>query len=448
MDITTILMYLTASTTGTILLVAVSVLLALFYRIVVPTNEVHIVQSRNVTEPYGRGLNNGNVYYAWPSWVPKYGVTTITLPTSIFVIELIDYDAFDVGRVPFTIDVKAFFKVGRPEDAAQRVENFLVLKSQLGDILRGSVRKILASADIEEIMEGRGRFSDEFTKEVEEQLGAWGVSTVKNIEFMDIRDAKGSQVIENIMAKKKSRIEMESRIEVASNKQKSEQAEIDARKEVMLRDQDALRLVGEKTAEKDKAVGIAKELALQDIKEQEKITAEKELAVLRVQQEQQANINKNVAVIQAEQGREQVRLAAEGELIKQTKDAEGIKVVGEAKADAAKAMQMAPVTAQIALAKEIGANEGYQQYLLGTKGLDVGQVIGVEKAKAMASGDLKIIANAGDVDNGMTKIMDIFSAKGGTNLGSMLDALQQTDVGKALVEKLLAKKELLITQKS
>ena len=66
-------------------------------------------------------------------------------------------------------------------------------------------------------MQGRSQFGEQFTKEVEAQLKNWGVSTVKNIELMDIRDSNSSHVIKNIMEKKKSLIEMQSRIEVAEN---------------------------------------------------------------------------------------------------------------------------------------------------------------------------------------------------------------------------------------
>jgi len=46
------------------------------------------------------------------------------------------------------------------------------------------------------------------------------------MELMDIRDAQGHANIANIMAKKSSHIEMESRTEVAKNRQLAETAEI------------------------------------------------------------------------------------------------------------------------------------------------------------------------------------------------------------------------------
>ena len=67
---------------------AVAVVLAILYRKVVSTNMVHIVQSNKRTTPYGTGLEGGNVYYRWPSWIPRIGITVIELPVSNFDLSL------------------------------------------------------------------------------------------------------------------------------------------------------------------------------------------------------------------------------------------------------------------------------------------------------------------------------------------------------------------------
>lgn len=425
------------------------------WRVVVPTNEVHINQSGTGTNAYGRGFSNGNVYYRWPTWMPKLGITTIILPTSIFDIELNAYDAYDKGRLPFTVDVKAFFKVEEAENAAQRVEDFPELCSQLRDILKGSVRTILAGSGIETILSDRSQFGDKFTEEVTEQLKSWGVNTVKNIEFMDIRDSQGSRVIGNIMAKKKSEIEMESRQEVAKNNKKAKIAEIDASREASIRAEDAAREVGEKEAEKERMIGVAKEQAEQEIKEAAKLTAEKDMAIQRVEEEKRAEIDRSVAKIAADKERdvqviqasadadaaskekEQLSYEAEAALIQEQKKAEGIKVVGEAKADALRANELAPIQAQIELAKEIGENKGYQEYLLGLEQVAAYIKVGVEKAKALESSDVKIISNAGSISDGFDNVMDIFSSNGGTKLGAMIEGFKNTPVGKEFLKKIL-----------
>jgi flotillin len=72
---------------------------------------------------------------------------------SIFTVDLNEYQAYDQGKVPFVVDIKAWFRITEASMAAQRIENFEELKDQLDDILKGAVRKILASSDIESIME-------------------------------------------------------------------------------------------------------------------------------------------------------------------------------------------------------------------------------------------------------------------------------------------------------
>jgi flotillin len=415
--------------------VGVPILLAISWRRVVPTNEVHIVQTRKETISYGKDTGNGNTYYEIPYWVPGFGVTKIKLPMSVFDLDLTSYEAYDKGRLPFVVDVKAFFRISESNIAAQRVSSFQELCDQLEAIVQGAVRTILAASDIEEIMQGRSKFGDEFTNEVKEQLLNWGVETVKNIELMDIRDAKGSDVIQNIMAKKKSMIEMESRQEVAKNQKQAELAEIEASQEVQIRQQDSLRQVGMRTVETQREVDLAKQTAEQSIKQQEKTTAEKQMEVERVKLIKSAEIAKDAAIVKAEQEKQRSILLAEGDLEAQKRQAEAVLAQGKAKAESEKAMQLAPVEAQIALAKEIGGNESYQNYLITVRKIEAAQEVGSAQAKALEKAEIKVISNAGDPQTGVTKVMDLFSSQGGTAVGAMLEALSHTNQGKALVDK-------------
>jgi len=420
---------------GVLAVIALTVVVALFLRRVVPTNEVHIVQSTKHTKSYGKDTPNGNTYYEWPFWIPVFGVTKIVMPVSVFDVQLNAYEAYDVGRVPFVVDIVAFFRIADSNVAAQRVESFRELESQLLSIVQGAVRTILASHDIDKIMLERSIYGEQFTDAVRDQLKSWGVVPVKNIELMDIRDAAENRVVHNIMEKKKSLIEMQSRQEVAENIKNAEIAEIDAKRERDIRDEQAQQAVGERTAEKVKIVGIANENAQQDIKEQQRVTKEKEMAVIKVNDVQRAEITKDMNVVKADEDKQTTILRAEGDLEAKKKEAEGIKVEGEAKADAERAMQLAPVEAQIVLAKEIGENEGYQQYLLGIENIGAYKIVGVEQAEALKVADIKIIANTGEPVEGMSNVMDLFSAKGGTNIGAMLEGLAQTEQGQALMEK-------------
>lgn len=425
---------------------------AMLFRTVVPTNAVHIVQSAKKTMSYGKDQDAGNTYYAWPSWIPRIGIRVIELPVSVFDVDLDAYAAYDKGRVPFVVDTMAFFRIHDSNKAAQRVHSFEELKDQLKGVLQGALRAILASSEIEEILEGRSKFGEMFTKEVDHNLVEWGVQSVKQIELMDIRDAQGSKVIENIMAKKKSLIEMQSRTEVADNNRKAQLAEIEATQNVKTREQEALQMVGIRTAEKEQAVGIAAEKSAQQIKEQAAVTMSKTMEVKRVEEVKQAEIKRDVQVVAADQTRQtniigaegekqQTIITAEGRLQQAKLNAEGIRVEGEAKGAAEQAVLMAPVNTQITLAKEIGENQGYQEYLIKVRVVEMEQVVGVAKAEALKEAELKVIANSGNVNDGITNLMDLFSSKGGTALGAMAEAFKQTPAGTAIVKKIIGNEE-------
>ena len=443
------------------LVVACIALWVFSLRRVVPTNEVHIIQRGKETISYGKGSkeNRGNVYYEFPSYIPIIGVTRTILPISVFDVTLVAYEAYDKGRLPFVVDVKAFFRISDSNTAAARISNFEELKSQITDIVRGAVRSIMANAELEDIMGERAIYGSRFTEMVKEQLGNWGVEPVKNIELMDVRDAKDSEVIGNIMAKKSSEIEMQSRSEVATNMKKAREAEIQAQQEVDLRQEEANQQVGMKKATVQQEVGLADERAKQAVKEQAKITAEKDMEVIKVNQIKKAEIDKDANIILAEQekavavknaearkaqielsaeaDKKQIELRAEADLNKGLKEAQAIEAKGKAEAEAKKQMELAPVNAQITLAKEIGENQGYQDYLVRLEQIKALCEVGIEQAKNLGKADIKISTMANTVPTGVSKVADIFSPQGGLNLAGMFETMSQSPIGQKVIEKVV-----------
>lgn len=439
-------------------ILVVMLVVAIALRRVVPTNMVHIVQSKKATTSYGKGRTAGNVYYQWPAWLPGLGVTVTEFPESVFDVPLKSYESYDVGRLPFHVDVMAFFRIADSDVAAHRVAHFGELQAQLTFILQGAVRSILAQEKLEQIMQDRKNLGIRFTEEVEAQLREeWGVQTVRTIEFMDIRDAPGSVVIQQIMAKDQARIEKESRTAVALNKQQAQEAEIDAARQVDLRKQEAVQQVGERTAAQARAVGIAQQLATQEVLTQQKETATREMDVKLVKDVRAAEIARNVATIQAEQqkavavveadghkqalvitaeaDKERVTLVSQGALAAAQNDAQGTLAVGTSRAEAERLMLLAPVSAQTTLADKIGANQPYQDYLVRLRQVEASQAVGVQVAQALGEADIKIIANSGDIQSGMTSVGDMFTSKFGTTLTGLMTALSQTPAGQALVER-------------
>ena len=99
-------------------------------------------------------------------------------------------------------------------------------------------------------------------------------------------------VFKRRLFKKKSEIEKESRVTVALNRQKAQEAEIESTKEVEVKQAVAAQASGEAMAKSEQAVGIAKQHAEQAIAEESKVTAEKTMAVSQVNTVRGAEIEK------------------------------------------------------------------------------------------------------------------------------------------------------------
>lgn len=415
---------------------ALVVAIPFLFRVVVPTNEVHIVQSSKSTKSYRTGDANGNVYYKIPEFVPLLGVKSIQLPLEIFEVKLNEYEAYDLGRLPFAVDVVAFFRIEDSNIAAQRVNTIQELKEQLRSVVQGAVRTILAAVPIEEIMQERSKFGEQFTKEVYGQLKSWGVEPVKNIELMDIKDTAESKAITNIMSKKQSEIEKEARTVIANNKKDAETAEIEAKKLIQTKEQEAKEVVGLRTVEADKKVAVAEQSKIQVVAEQQKVTTEKEMEVKRERDTREAMIAKEVAKTKAEEDQLKVEIKAEADLTAKKKEAEGIKIEGEAKGSAITAELMAPVNSQLELAKGIQQYKEFQNYLVSIEAIKTHGQIGTAQAEALQKADVKVIANGSDASSTIQGVGDLVSSKGGVQLGALLEGFAQTDMGKALLEKI------------
>ena len=76
----------------------------------------------------------------------------IVLPVSVFDLSLSSYEAYDKERLPFLVDVTAFFRISDSNKAASRVHTFAELNDQLRSIVQGAVRSILELAGISYVL--------------------------------------------------------------------------------------------------------------------------------------------------------------------------------------------------------------------------------------------------------------------------------------------------------
>jgi flotillin len=153
-----------------------------------------------------------------------------------------------------------------------------------------------------------------------------------------------------------------------------------------------------------------------------------------------AEEQRQTEIVKAEGEKQKTVLIAEGNLEEERRQAEAIQVKGQATAEAEKALQLAPVEAQIVLAKEIGENQSYQQYLITIRQVEANQAIGIAQASALEQSDIKVIANTGNVTEGISGIGQLFTAKGGTGMAAALEGLAQSEIGKQLLDKFVTPK--------
>lgn len=438
--------------------VAVIVFLALLFRRVVPPNQVHIVNRAKASCPYGSNQAKGNVYYEWPSWVPKLGVEVLKLPTTIFPIELQGYPAYDQQKVPFTVDVTSFFQIDDAVIAAKRVVSMQDLKEQLREMLEGVVRKILASYPISEIMEIRDSMDEKFVEEVGKYVVKWGV-VANQIEFKDIDDDEGSAVITDIKLRKMSEIEMERRVDVATNTKSAQVSEIENKKIAELEAVKAKETVETRDAERTRTVGVATELAKQEVQEQARVTTEREVAVQREQQVGTANYQKETMVIAAEANKDQQvidstalkekqRIENEGyrdaQILKAEGDASLINETGTAEATVIQKKGEAEAVAQEKMADAKKKLQEAMKVELGALGIKAQEEIGKAFAEAYGKADIKAYLSNG---KGIEGLSDLLSTGGAQNLSAFIDTLVGSSDNIPEVPKLFGKVKDAILKK-
>lgn len=467
---------------GGIITVVLIIYIITQLRKVVPTNEAHVIQKWKSSVAYGKNFKWWNVYLNWAPWVPVVWISVQKLPLSIFDLQLNDYKAYDSGKVPFQVDITAFFEIRDPETAAQKVETISELRNQLNETLKWVVRKVLASKDIVDIMESRSEIKDEFYQQVFGAVKSWGIM-LQNVEFMDIRDAEGSKVVTNIMMKKRSQIESESEIEVAENQKKAiiekENKEAEARsaaaaaksradiissdsqRDAELKVIENEKLTQNKEIDKERILAIQKEEAKQKVYEAEKLTKEKELAVKQVEEEKNAEIAKNIELIKADEQKQKMIIEAEAnkESVELAATADKIKVELSASAEKTRIESIG-----IAKAKELdyigtaeAKNKTQMAEALNTfdkesldfmkKELDVNlsEIVDLEKAKALWKADVKVISTWANGGEWIKTFMDLFSATGGSNIWAMVEAAKNTmweDKVNDFIWKFTSKKEV------
>ena len=430
----------------------VLIIIAINLRKVVPTNEVHILQKWKKTIIKWKDFKEWNVYYNFPQWMPLFGISVTKLPLYVFDIKLETYQAYDNGKIPFDVDVTAFFVIKDAEQAAKRVASFDELQLQLKEIVKWSIRKTLSQYDIQEIMEARWDLANKFYEEITQAVKEWWVD-LKNIEFMDIIDAEWFEVIRNLLEKKRKAIEADSKNEVsrknrdieiveAQAKKEAEVKRIENEKEAQLAQIEADKLTRTQEVEKEKMIRLQEEESKKQVYEKQKETKQKELDIKLLENEKEAEIQKIKEIIDAEKEKEieiknaeakarTVELNAEAQARAVELEAEAKQIAVEkewlAKAKSIDYVGTAEAKNKMEMAKALNMfSQATLQYLAQELNLKYTTKVDLEKAKALEKADVKVISTGSNWNEGMNSFMDLFSAKGGANLGWMIESFKNT----------------------
>lgn len=189
--------------TGITIFIILCTMYALSLRKIVPTNEVHVIQNGNKTIVYGKNSKTGNVYYAVPTWVPKYGVTVTKLPSTVINLSLKDFFVRDKNMLPFQVDIKAYAVVEDFIPAANRVFTLGELKDHLTGTIQSIVTSTFAKEQLKDIMEKRTEYNDGFTNECTPQFQEWGVKPLGKIELIGISDVQDFGLVSAVEKKQK-----------------------------------------------------------------------------------------------------------------------------------------------------------------------------------------------------------------------------------------------------
>jgi len=146
-------------------------------RKIVPTNEAHILQKWNKIIVKWNWFDAWNVYYYFPQWVPIFGVKVTKLPLYVFDIKLKQYKVYDNEKVPFNVDITAFF-----------------VKEQLTETIAWAVIKIISQYSIKEVIEKTPEIEQKLFEYVIHIAVTWWL-VIKNIQFMKIYDVKWLSIV-------------------------------------------------------------------------------------------------------------------------------------------------------------------------------------------------------------------------------------------------------------
>jgi flotillin len=392
------------------LIITLGILIAILMviRVIVPPEYADVVIQGKRRKIYCSDININKtkkaIYYKIPKWIPVIGMYVKRIPLKVIEIQVKDYETFAQRNARFICDVSVYGKVNDPEIAAQRWPGNTVQGFQEGikEIIVAAIRNTTTKFPVEDVIAKKQEIADGIQQSLEEDMKVYGFD-VTNVAVVGISDPPEgvTTVIRDISAKMESEINSESRKQIAIKQKDAEIVEADSREKSEVRKKMAEQKIGEAEQEKQKAIYITQQQA-----------QEEAMKVERIKNVKAAEIQKEAIIVEAEGKKLSVIRVKEGE-------AEGIAKVGGAEAQIIKAKGLAEAEAKEKMAQALNKFNEAAKII---RDIEKDEKVGLAGMNALSQADLKLIST-GEVKS----FVDIFSGKGGANIGAMFETIKNTN---------------------
>ena len=358
-----------------------------------------------------------SAYFRIPSWFFLFslGMTVHRIPLRILAIDVPNFLSFDKDRARFLCDIIAYVAVKDPVEAAKRFGGDLnELQTQINKIVQATTRDVCTKSTVREIINDRAMVIRMVDQPLKETIGHWGID-LKDLELVDFKDPTEAEygetapphVIRDISSIIETQIHSEARQKNAEQIKGARLKEAEADEIASIREIQRQEEVSKRAQVKDKMVA-----------EQERLARLQQLEVTRVEQVRNAEIQKEKNLVVAEQDR------AVEEVKKQRKLLEGqgdnLMLTEKAKGEAAiiREQLLSEAEGKMKLQEALTRFDDVAiRALTAEKMIEMNRAIGVEGAKALASGDLKVFAGGSA------------EAQAGFDMGRMLSAIGVSSQG-------------------
>ena len=387
---------------------AVLVFIMMILRVIVPPEYSDVVIQGKKRKIYCSDVNINQsrkaIYYKIPKWVPVFGMYVKRIPLKVIEIQVKDYETFAQRNARFICDVSVYGKVNDPDIAAQRWPGNTIdeFREGIKELIVAAIRNTTTKFPVEDVIAKKKEIADGIQESLEEDMKVYGFD-VTNVAVVGISDPpEGSTtVIRDISAKMEAEINAESRKQIAIKQKDAEIVEADALEKSEVRKKMAEQKIGEAEQEKQKAIYIIEQNA-----------QEEAMKVVRIKNVKAAEIKKEAVIVEAEGKKMAIIREKEG-------DAEGISKVGEAEASIIKAKGLAEAEAKEKMAQALNKFNEAAKII---RDIEKEERVGLAGMEALSKSDLKLIST-GEIKS----FVDLFSGKGGANIGAMLETLKKTN---------------------